>query len=88
MSRPGKGSRFAVSVPLAAVRRTVEAPATLEAIANPARDKLIVVIDDDALVLDGMRGLLQGWGCRVVTADLAMARHSPGSPPSRASRTW
>ena len=27
------------------------------------------MIDDDALVLDGMRGLLQGWGCRVVTAD-------------------
>jgi signal transduction histidine kinase/CheY-like chemotaxis protein len=85
VSRPGKGSRFAVSVPLAAVRRTVEAPATLEAITNPARDKLIVVIDDDALVLDGMRGLLQGWGCRVVTADshgaaLAGLAAQPGQP--------
>lgn len=68
-SRPGKGSRFAVSVPRAEVRQAVVVPATLDAIANPARDKLIVVIDDDALVLDGMRGLLQGWGCRVVTAD-------------------
>jgi signal transduction histidine kinase/CheY-like chemotaxis protein len=68
-SRPGKGSRFAVTVPRAAARLAVEPPATLEAIANPARDKLIVVIDDDAQVLDGMRGLLQGWGCRVVTAD-------------------
>jgi signal transduction histidine kinase/CheY-like chemotaxis protein len=87
VSRPGKGSRFAVSVPLAAARRAVEAPATLEAIANPARDKLIVVIDDDVLVLDGMRGLLQGWGCRVVTADshdaaLAglAAHHQQGRP--------
>ena len=44
-------------------------PARHLTIANPARDKLVVVIDDDALVLDGMRGLLQGWGCRVVTAD-------------------
>jgi CheY-like chemotaxis protein len=86
-SRPGKGSRFAVSVPLAAARQAVAAPATLEAIANPARDKLIVVIDDDALVLDGMRGLLQGWGCRVVTADshdaaLAglAAHHQQGRP--------
>jgi two-component system, sensor histidine kinase len=26
------------------------------------------VIDDDALVLDGMGGLLRGWGCDVVTA--------------------
>jgi CheY-like chemotaxis protein len=68
VSRPGNGSRFAVSVPRAAVRQVAPVP-TLEAIANPARDKLIVVIDDDALVLDGMRGLLQGWGCRVVTAD-------------------
>ncbi|GEP58591.1 ATP-binding response regulator [Reyranella soli] len=68
VSRPGKGSRFAVSVPRAAVRQVAPVP-TLEAISDPARDKLIVVIDDDALVLDGMRGLLQGWGCRVVTAD-------------------
>jgi two-component system, sensor histidine kinase len=70
VSRPGKGSRFAVSVPRAPARQpTAESAVTLDAIANPARDKLVVVIDDDALVLDGMRGLLQGWGCRVVTAD-------------------
>jgi CheY-like chemotaxis protein len=37
--------------------------------ADPAPGKLIVVIDDDALVLDAMRGLLQSWGCRVVTAE-------------------
>jgi CheY-like chemotaxis protein len=27
------------------------------------------VIDDDPMVLDGMRGLLTSWGCRAVTAD-------------------
>jgi CheY-like chemotaxis protein len=32
------------------------------------RGKLIVVIDNDALVLDGTGGLLRNWGCRVVTA--------------------
>jgi CheY-like chemotaxis protein len=26
------------------------------------------VVDDDALVLEGMRGVLTSWGCRVVTA--------------------
>lgn len=76
-SRPGKGSRFAVSVSRASARQApVEPAVTFEAIANPARDKLIVVVDDDALVLDGMRGLLQGWGCRVVAAgsdDAALA---------------
>lgn len=70
-SRPGKGSRFAVSVPRVPARQqpAADPAAALDAIANPARDKLIVVVDDDALVLDGMRGLLRGWGCRVVTAD-------------------
>lgn len=30
--------------------------------------KLIVVIDDDPLVLEATAGLLQSWGCKVVTA--------------------
>ncbi len=36
-------------------------------VTDPARGRLVVVLDDDALVLDGMRGLLQSWGCHVVT---------------------
>jgi hypothetical protein len=34
------------------------------------------VIDDDALVFDGMGGMLRNWGCRIVTAatpDAALA---------------
>ena len=34
-----------------------------------SHDKLVVVIDDDPLVLEGMGGLLRGWGCRVVTGE-------------------
>lgn len=30
--------------------------------------KLVVVIDDDALVLEATEGLLRSWGCRVITA--------------------
>jgi signal transduction histidine kinase/CheY-like chemotaxis protein len=68
-SRPGKGSRFAVTVPLVASRPAAPRPVVVsDAIADPARGRLIVVVDDDPLVLDGMRGLLQGWGCRVVIA--------------------
>jgi two-component system, sensor histidine kinase len=33
-----------------------------------AAGQLVVVIDDDPLVLDGMRGLLRSWGYRVVAA--------------------
>ena len=31
-------------------------------------DKLVVVIDDDPLILEATGGLLQSWGCCVVTA--------------------
>jgi signal transduction histidine kinase/putative methionine-R-sulfoxide reductase with GAF domain len=68
-SRPGRGSRFSVKVPLAAERQgPAEAPATL-AVADPTAGKLVLIIDDDPLVLDGMGGILQSWGCRIVSAD-------------------
>jgi two-component system, sensor histidine kinase len=85
-SAPGKGSRFSILVPVAAARQGPELVVPTVAVVDPARGKLVVVIDDDPLVLDGMRGLLQGWGCRVVdanTSDAAMmslARHS--GPPN------
>lgn len=85
-SRPGKGSCFSISVPLVAARRaTVEAVEPPMTVADPARGRLIVVIDDDARVLDGMRGILQSWGCRVVTgasdtAALAQLAQEGGRP--------
>jgi CheY-like chemotaxis protein len=69
VSALGKGSRFTVFVPLVAARTDVTEPATVAASnVDPARGKLVVVIDDDALVLHGARGLLESWGCRVMTA--------------------
>jgi signal transduction histidine kinase len=69
-SRVGKGSRFSITVPLAAARSEVtEAPASFATMADPAPGKRVVVIDDDALVLDGMGGILRSWGCEVVTAE-------------------
>jgi len=58
-----------VAVPLiAAPQQMVEPVRVAEALSDPARGRLVVVIDDDALVLDGMRGVLKSWGCDVVTA--------------------
>jgi signal transduction histidine kinase/ActR/RegA family two-component response regulator len=66
-SHPGRGSRFSVSVPSAAEHRgTVQLPVTLRA-TDLVRGKRVMVIDDDVLVLDGMRGILQSWGCSVQT---------------------
>lgn len=68
-STPGKGSRFTVSVPTAAARASTPEPPSKEVTtADPLHGKLVVVIDDDALVLEGTGGLLRSWGCRVVTA--------------------
>lgn len=68
-SRPGRGSRFSVSVPLAEARQGRAEPAGSPIIADPVRGKLVVVIDDDALVLEGMGGILRSWGCDLLTAE-------------------
>lgn len=65
-SRPGRGSCFAVSVPL-----TEEAPAVKTASpdgANRIAGAFVVVIDDDREVLEGMQRLLSLWGCHSVLA--------------------
>lgn len=66
-SVPGKGSCFAIAVPMVAPADAVTVP-QLEAPprVSVAGNKLIVVIDDDPLVLDGMARLIKSWGCRVI----------------------
>jgi two-component system, sensor histidine kinase len=73
-SQLGRGSRFAVSVPLVALAPAeAEASTNRQTIVEPLRGKLIAVVDDDTLVLGGMQGMLMGWGCDVVTASSAGA---------------
>jgi signal transduction histidine kinase/ActR/RegA family two-component response regulator len=69
-STVGKGSVFAVTVPLApADKRAIEASIVPRSQPSLSHDKLVLVIDDDPLVLEGMSGIFRKWGCRVVTAD-------------------
>ncbi len=69
-STVGKGSVFAVTVPVApADKRAIEASIVPRAQPSLSHDKLVLVIDDDPLVLEGMSGIFRKWGCRVVTAD-------------------
>jgi len=81
-SNPGRGTRFSVSVPLAAeLRDTVQLPVVALHATDFAQGKRVMVIDDDVLVLDGMRGILQSWGCHVRTATsgaAALARVADG----------
>ncbi len=69
-SREGHGSCFAVEVPYA---RSVARPREQDQVcALLPGDHLtgarIWVVDNDAAICAGMRTLLEGWGCRVVTA--------------------
>jgi signal transduction histidine kinase len=70
VSTLGKGSRFSVTVPRAASRAAATAPAPAAAAVAPGHlaGRLVVVIDDDALALEGTSGLLRSWGCLVTAA--------------------
>jgi signal transduction histidine kinase/CheY-like chemotaxis protein len=71
-STVGAGSCFAVVVPVVTTQsKSIVPAATQEARPDALQDKIIVVLDDDPLVLEGSGGLLRSWGCHVVTADSA-----------------
>jgi signal transduction histidine kinase len=84
VSTVGKGSRFSVVVPMAAARAQITEPQPAQVAIDATRGKLVIVIDDDTLALDGMGGLLRNWGCRVVAAatpDEALADLGPEERP-------
>jgi Na+/proline symporter/CheY-like chemotaxis protein len=84
-SEVGRGSRFSVEVPFSAARPEREPGRLLPTFDRGQLAGLSVLcIDNEASILDGMRTLLGGWGCRVSTApDLAAAISTveAGSPP-------
>ena len=68
-SVPGRGSRFSVLVPRAA---PLPAMATGSGVRHTPAAQLaglkLLVIDNEPSILDGMKLLLEGWGCVVATA--------------------
>jgi signal transduction histidine kinase/CheY-like chemotaxis protein len=68
-SVPGEGSCFAVTVPVVpALEKTSAPPIPTRNQLDRSNGKLVLVIDNDPLVLEGMGGILRSWGCRVITA--------------------
>jgi Na+/proline symporter/signal transduction histidine kinase/CheY-like chemotaxis protein len=68
-SIPGKGSLFEIVSPRAA------APAALAAQSDkptsayaPLKGMLVLALDNEPSIQDGMRRVLEGWGCEVATA--------------------
>jgi signal transduction histidine kinase/CheY-like chemotaxis protein len=66
-SVPGRGSVFKVRLPLG-VRPAVDLARKKKAATAPGdlSGRVIVVVEDEAAVLEGMRVLLEGWGAEVV----------------------
>lgn len=72
-----RGSRFSIEVPLADPAKIPSVAATVEQkVPNLIGGKLIVVIDDEESVRQGMQSLLESWGCKCIAAmDAAEALH-------------
>ncbi|BES73279.1 PAS domain-containing protein [Marinobacter nanhaiticus D15-8W] len=65
----GRGSMFSVIVPLGQLTVDQYQPEVQGFVApQPLDGSRIWVIDNDRTICDGMRTLLEGWGCEVVTA--------------------
>ncbi len=87
-SAPGRGSTFTITVPVSDAG-SAAAPAGPPA-AAPAtgglqslRGRSIAAIDDDPIVLEGMRQLFEHWGCTwtaAASADELLARLRSGAP--------
>jgi signal transduction histidine kinase/ActR/RegA family two-component response regulator len=74
-SAPGKGSVFALEVPitpnagrLSAVAEQVSVHLDQEVEKSPLAGKRLLIVDDDAAVLSGTTGILTSWGCQVSAA--------------------
>jgi PAS domain S-box-containing protein len=67
-SAPGRGSCFSVSMPIARERVAQTAQRRERLPARQPAALSVLVIDNEASVQDGMRTLLQGWGCKVAAA--------------------
>lgn len=68
-SAAGKGSSFTVELPLTAPLPEVAVePARPAGASTPLQGLVILAIDNEAAILDGMETLLTGWGCHVIKA--------------------
>ncbi|MBI2286420.1 MAG: response regulator, partial [Nitrosomonadales bacterium] len=75
LSAPGKGSVFALEVPIAAI--SGRPPAAAEQVSSapsqeveklPLGGKRLLIVDDDAAVLSSTAVILSSWGCQVSAA--------------------
>ena len=69
-SQPGRGSVFAIRVPLAqrAINAAPVASSVQPLVGDPLPGRRLLVLDNELSILHSMAALLEQWGCMVVTA--------------------
>ena len=68
-SLPGRGSMFSIDVPIShEVPLPISQAAPQLGTGNPLPGRRLLVLDNEVSILDSMSGLLEQWGCEVVTA--------------------
>jgi CheY-like chemotaxis protein/anti-sigma regulatory factor (Ser/Thr protein kinase) len=67
-SAPGQGSVFEVALPLASAAQATDPSRAIAPAGDGLQGRLVVVVDDDAVVLDATGALLRQGGCDVVCA--------------------
>jgi signal transduction histidine kinase len=66
-SEPGRGSAFKLAVPVSNETLAATEP-SVQSLPLSQRTGLILVIDDETAIQEGMRSLLTGWGHQVIVA--------------------
>ncbi len=83
-SKPGRGSRFAFSLP-AAIARAAPARTAPAAVADLTATTRVLIVDDDQAVREALERLLGGWGLDfVIAAGLDEARAALNGAPFQA----
>jgi CheY-like chemotaxis protein len=69
-SRPGHGSCFSITVPMASAAAIENRPQSVSATGDtlPLEGRTVLCVDNEPDILEGMRMLLERWGCTVRTA--------------------
>lgn len=68
-STPGRGSRFSIVVPLVPGHAEIAPQRSLPQVGlDLVVGKVALIIDDDAMNLESLSGLLKSWNCRVAAA--------------------
>jgi Na+/proline symporter/CheY-like chemotaxis protein/two-component sensor histidine kinase len=65
----GKGTSFAITMPISTMTAPDAAPEPVAVSGGSLAALTVLCVDNEPAILDGMRMLLGGWGCRVLTAE-------------------